>query len=80
MARSIAEIEAEVRHLSPQDKERLLQVLVEELDGSPDSDVEAAWLQEIERRSREFEEGSSTPTPADTVLAKVRANLKANGG
>ena len=42
MARAIAEIEDEIRRLPAKAQERLLHVLLEELDGPPDPDVEAA--------------------------------------
>lgn len=78
MARAIAEIEEEIRRLSPHAQERLLHVLLEELDGPPDADAEAAWLEEIQRRSRELDEGSVKTVPADEVFAKLRRRLKAN--
>jgi len=52
MARAITDIEDEIRRLPAKAQERLLHVLLEELDGPPDPDVEAAWLEEIQRRSR----------------------------
>ena len=39
-------------------------MLLEELDGPPDPDVEAAWLDEVQRRSRELDEGSVKAVPA----------------
>ena len=79
MARAIAEIENEIRSLPPQAQERLLHVLLEELDGSPDPGAEEAWLQEIQRRSRELDEGLVQPVPAEEVFAKLRKRLKAHG-
>jgi putative addiction module component (TIGR02574 family) len=78
MARAIAEIEEEIRRLSPHAQERLLHVLLEELDGPPDADAEAAWLEEIQHRSRELDEGSVKTVPAEEVFAKLRRRLKAN--
>jgi putative addiction module component (TIGR02574 family) len=76
MARAVAEIEREIRGLRPDEQERLLRALVEELDGPPDPGVEQAWLDEAQRRSRELDSGIVKPIPAEEVLAKARAELK----
>jgi len=68
MARAITDIEDEIRRLPAKAQERLLHVLLEELDGPPDPDVEAAWLEEIQRRSRQIDDGSVTAIPAKEVL------------
>jgi putative addiction module component (TIGR02574 family) len=75
MARAVAEIEREIRALKPDEQERLLRALVEELDGAPDPGVEQAWLEEAQRRSRELDSGIVKPIPAEEVLAKARAEL-----
>jgi len=79
MARAITEIEAEIRSLSPQAQERLLHVLFEELDGPPDAHAEAAWLEEVQRRSRELDGGLVETIPAQEVFARLRKRLKAHG-
>ena len=79
MARAIAEIEDEIRRLPPKAQERLLHALLEELDGPPDPDAESAWLEEVQRRSRELDEGSVKAIPAKEVFAKLRGRLKAHG-
>lgn len=76
MARAIAEIEDEIRALAPEDKERLLTLLLEELDGPADPEVERAWLEEAQRRSRELDAGVVQPKSADEVFARVRSTLK----
>ncbi len=75
MARAVAEIEREIRALKPDEQERLLRALVEELDGPPDSGVEQAWLEEAQRRSRELDSGILKPISAEEVIAKARAEL-----
>jgi len=79
MARAITDLEKELRSLPPQAQERLLHVLLEELDGPADPGVEEAWLQEIQRRSRELDGGSVETVPAEEVFAKLRKRLKAHG-
>jgi hypothetical protein len=49
MARPLATPEHEIRALGTADKEALLRVLWEELDGPPDTEVESAWLAEAQR-------------------------------
>ena len=44
MSSDVAEIEAKIRSLSFEDKAELLRVLISELDGPADADVESAWL------------------------------------
>jgi putative addiction module component (TIGR02574 family) len=76
MARPFAVIEQEIRELSVSDKEALLRVLWEELDGSPDEAVDAAWLEEVQRRSRELDEGLVHAIPAEEVFARLEALTK----
>jgi hypothetical protein len=37
--------------------------------------VERAWLEEVQRRSRELDDGTVEAIPADQVFARVRAAL-----
>ena len=76
MARPLAKIQEEIRTLSASDKEALLRLLWEELDGPPDPDVEAAWLEEVRRRGREIDAGQVKLEPADQVFRKLEASLK----
>ena len=75
MARAVSEIEQEIRALPDLEKERLLRALLEELDGPLDPDAEQAWLDEIQRRSRELDAGLVETIPADQVFADARAKL-----
>ncbi len=76
MARAVSEIEVEIRALAPDEQERLLRALLEELDDPADPDVERAWLEDARRRSRELDEGAVAPKPADEVFARRPAGLK----
>jgi putative addiction module component (TIGR02574 family) len=76
MARSLTAIHEDIRELSVSDKEALLRALWEELDGPPDASVEAAWLEEVQLRSRQIDEGSVKCIPADRVFANLEALLK----
>jgi putative addiction module component (TIGR02574 family) len=76
MARPLEEIREEIRALSTSDKEELLRSLWEELDGPMDPDVEAAWLEEIQRRDLELEQGRVESVPAEEVFRRLRSTLK----
>jgi putative addiction module component (TIGR02574 family) len=76
MARAIADIESEIRHLARPEQEPLLRALLEELDGPIDPDADQAWLAEVQRRSADFDAGLVQAIPAEEVFARVRARLK----
>ena len=76
MARPLSQIEKEVRALSTAEKEVLLRVLWEELDGPADPEVEAAWLREVSRRSEEIDSGAVQGVPADEVFRRLHSQLK----
>jgi hypothetical protein len=38
--------------------------------------VEGAWLAEVQRRSRELDEGAIQTVPAREVFARLRSDLK----
>ena len=76
MAKTIEDIENEIRSLSTGDRMHLLRDLIADLDGSMDEDVEKAWLEEAERRYKELKEGEVALIPAEEVFARARARLK----
>lgn len=75
MPRAVSEIEAELRKLAPSEQEQLLRVLLEELDGPADADTDRLWLEEVQRRSREFDAGRVKTVPAADVFKRARARL-----
>jgi putative addiction module component (TIGR02574 family) len=76
MARPLASLQDEIRALSTPEKEALLRVLWEELDGPADRDVDAAWLAEAQRRDDELDNGAVRALPADEVFDRLKATLK----
>lgn len=76
MAKTIEDIENEIRALSADDRRHLLRDLIADLDGGMDQDVEEAWLVEVERRYKELKEGGAEVIPSEEVFARVRARLK----
>jgi putative addiction module component (TIGR02574 family) len=77
MARKLEEIEADVQALGRDDKERLLEVLLDDV-GPADPEVERAWLEEVQKRSRELDEGTVTAVSWEEVAADVRSRLRKN--
>ncbi len=75
MSPGVAEIEAKIRSLSLEDKTELLRILIAELDGPVDADVERAWLAEAQRRYCEVREGKVQPVSGEGVFVKVHARL-----
>jgi putative addiction module component (TIGR02574 family) len=76
MARPLASLQDEIRALSTPEKEALLRVLWEELDGPADRDVDAAWLAEAQRRDQELDDGRVRSVPAEEVFDRLEATLK----
>ena len=58
--------------MSAAEKETLLRVLLEELDGPADPGAEAAWRDEVQQRSRELDAGAVQCIPADEVFEQQR--------
>lgn len=76
MARTFTEIEEEVRSLADRDKERLLRMLLEELEGPADPDAERLWDEEIQRRCEALDAGLETLVTAEQVFAQARERLR----
>jgi hypothetical protein len=75
MARPLQQIQEEIRELSVADKEALLRLLWEELDGPADGDVDAAWLNEAKRRDAELDAGLDDTMSADDVFRSIEAAI-----
>ena len=76
MAKTVEDIENEIRSLSTDDRMHLLRDLIADLDGPMDKNVEKAWLDEAERRYKELKEGEVELIPAEEVFSQARARLK----
>ena len=75
MATALAEIEDKIRELSQSEKSALIRLLIGELEGPPEPDIERAWIAEAKRRHQELLEGRVKGVPGDEVFARVRALL-----
>jgi putative addiction module component (TIGR02574 family) len=76
MSDDVAEIEAKIRALRPQERIELIRALIADLDGPEDDGVEQAWLEEAERRHRELIDRKVQGIPRDHVFENLRSRLK----
>lgn len=75
MARAIADIERDIRALSPDERRQLLRALISDLDAPADKNVEKAWLAEVQRRYRDLVEGTVATVPGHLVFKRLRSRL-----
>jgi putative addiction module component (TIGR02574 family) len=61
--------------LPPNERAWLASELIASLDESKDSDVEAAWASEIERRIDEVESGEAETSSWEEARTRIRAKL-----
>jgi putative addiction module component (TIGR02574 family) len=73
---STEELLAKALQLSRPERARVAEELLASLEES-DEQVAEAWAQELERRSREIEDGTVEPIPWERVRDNLRAELKA---
>ena len=72
---SLEELEVEIKQLTLKDRAALAKWIVESLDELSESEIEALWVEEAERRLDEMEQGLVTEIPAQEVLRRARASL-----
>ena len=69
----VRELAQRGKALLPQDRSRLVDLLLESLHEPAIAEVEAAWEVEIERRLAEHDRGEINSIDADEVFAKARS-------
>jgi len=72
---SLEELESEIRKLPPKERAALAKRVIESLDDLSESEIEALWTEQAERRLDELEEGLATEIPAEEVLRRARAAI-----
>lgn len=75
MPPSLKQMEEQARALSPDDRAKLAQSILESLH-TPIADVEAAWAAEIEKRVAAFDRGELESYPAEDVFAEARRLMR----
>lgn len=69
----LIELESAVLKLDPPTRARLAEVLLRSLDDMAEEEVEALWLDEAERREREWDAGKVEGIPAEQVMRELRS-------
>jgi putative addiction module component (TIGR02574 family) len=72
---SLEELEAEIKKLNLKERAALAKWIVQSLDELSESEIEALWAEEAERRLDELERGLATEIPADEVLRRARTAI-----
>ena len=72
----VAELVQKGRLLPPEERERVVEGLLESLNESASSSLDAAWESEIEKRLGEYDRGEVQAIDAETVFAKARKFLE----
>ena len=72
MADQVSELVKRGRALAPEDRERLVDQLLESLNEPAAAELNAAWETEIGRRLAEYDGGTVQATDAAAVFAKAR--------
>ncbi len=76
MTSRIKKIEKEALQLTSRERAILAERLLHSLDDEEDADVERAWVEEAERRYKEFKQGNTTARSIDEVLREIRSELQ----
>jgi len=69
----VAELAEQGKALAPDDRSRLVDLLLESLHEQPLAEVEAAWDEEAERRLAAYDRGEIQAIDGEVVLANARA-------
>lgn len=76
MSQKMFNFEAQALKLPLRDRARLAERLIASLDAQDNSENERLWVEEAERRFREYKKGNITSRPAQDVLRDARAAIK----
>jgi hypothetical protein len=72
MGKKLSEVEKEAMELLASDRARLAVHLLETMDGGEDVDAEAQWIEEAEKRYRDYRAGKIGATPANKIWTKSK--------
>jgi putative addiction module component (TIGR02574 family) len=72
MADPVADLVERAKSLDPEDRVRLVELLMDSLHDEPIAEVEGVWEQEIRRRVEAFERGEVETISAEDVFAEAR--------
>ena len=72
MPDTLKELEAQARSLSPEERARLAESLLESLRDAPVAEIESAWDAEIAERVAAYDRGELPTFTAESVFAEAR--------
>jgi len=72
MSDTIKDLEAQARALSPEERARLAESLLESLRDAPLAEIEKAWEVEIAERVAAYDRGELPTFSAESVFAEAR--------
>ena len=72
MRYQVTELAERGRKLAPDERSRLVDMLLESLHEAPLAEVEAAWDVEVEHRLAAYDQGEMPSIDGEEVLAKAR--------
>jgi putative addiction module component (TIGR02574 family) len=81
MARKAEELYKEALALSPEEREELMRLLsmrADSLWASPE--IEQAWMEECDRRERDYRAGKTEMVPGDEAIRHAREYLRKQRG
>ena len=70
------ELAQRAKRLSPDEREWLVNALLESLNAPATAELDAAWAAEIERRLAAYDRSDVTAIPVEEVFAKARPIAK----
>lgn len=76
MSRPAEDLKLELSRLSARDRAELATFLIDSLDEGSDPDAEAAWDQELVRRTAEIQAGAVEGEPAEQVFRELRRKAR----
>ena len=76
MSTLVEELSARAKTLPSHDRARLAEELLDSLQGDDDTEADAAWDREIERRVAEIEAGTVKLISAEDVHAEARRLIR----
>ena len=74
-AMTFEQVKLEALRLSENEREVLIQDLLNSLKGNSDNEIERAWAEEAERRLEEIRQGLVETVPWDEAMAEIKATL-----
>jgi len=72
MSDVLKELEQQAKALTPEERARLAEVLLESIQDAPIADIKDAWDREIEQRVAAYDRGELQTISAEDVFAETR--------